>query len=277
MPADTRRAATQLAMIGLTMAGIGAFLFGYLDVEPLVPDRSMRPPAEACPRLDIGPRQCDGIVIQAIARSGVDPAAVVDIELRRPNGQRVEIGGRLVATARLHLADGRSVDQEVWCIGVGGQHRPWCTEDPALELWMGANHDVPCHETARDGAPSVACATPMVLDPAAVAAARPLLIDALDLPLTIGHHDVELGKADLANGFLDEARFALADPAPDGVLIADGVRLEIEPTDPSRPPLGNVYERGLVAGVEEVVAHLRFDVVAAPAGAVLQVRDVVVR
>lgn len=37
MPAATRRAATQLAMIGLTMAGIGAFLllFGYLDVEPL--------------------------------------------------------------------------------------------------------------------------------------------------------------------------------------------------------------------------------------------------
>lgn len=60
-------------------------------------------------------------------------------------------------------------------------------------------------------------------------------------------------------------------------MIPDGVRLEIEPTDPLRPPFGNVYERGLIAGVEEVVAHLRFDVVAAPAGAVLQVRDVVVR
>ena len=38
MPAATRRAATQLAVIGLAMAGIGTvlLLFGYLDVEPLV-------------------------------------------------------------------------------------------------------------------------------------------------------------------------------------------------------------------------------------------------
>lgn len=267
MPAATRRAATQLAVIGLTIAGIGAFLllFGYVDVEPLIRDRSMRPPAEACPRLDIGPRQCDGIVAQAIARSGVDPAAVVDIELGRPNGQRVEIGGMLIATAYLHLADGRSLGQEVWCIGVGGQNQAWCTEDPELELWMGGNHDVP------------ESATPLVLDPEAIAAATPLRIPALDMPLTTGPHRVELGRATLANGYLDEARFSLADPAPDGVVMLDGVHLVIEPVDPSRPPLGNVYERGLVPGVEPVVAYLVFHVVDAPNGAALQVRDVVVR
>lgn len=59
--------------------------------------------------------------------------------------------------------------------------------------------------------------------------------------------------------------------------MLDGVHLVIEPTDQSRPPVGNVYDRGLIPGVEPVVAFLVFNVVDAPAGAVLQVRDVVVR
>jgi hypothetical protein len=48
-------------------------------------------------------------------------------------------------------------------------------------------------------------------------------------------------------------------------------------TDPSRPVFGNVYERGSFPGVEDVVATLIFDVVETPPGAVLPVRDVVVR
>lgn len=258
------RAAPWLTAAGLLVVGLVATLL-FVDVEPVFRDRSMRSPDEACPRMDIGPRRCAGVVTQAIERSKVDPTTVVDIELGRPEGQRVELGGMLVATARLHLRDGRSVDQEVWCIGVGGHNQPWCTEDPELELWMGANHDVPQF------------AMPLVLDAAAVAAARPLRLDALDLALTIGHHDIELGRATLANSYLAEARFSLADPAPDGVVIPEGVRLEIRPTDPSRPPFGSVYDRGLFPGVEAVSAHLVFDVEAAPAGAMLQVRDVVVR
>jgi hypothetical protein len=148
-------------------------------------------------------------------------------------------------------------------------------DDPKLLLWMGANHDVACsgNDPAED--PS-GCATPIVLDPAAVAQARPLRLAAMDIPLTIGHHDIELGRAALPNGYLETARFGLADLAPDGVSIPDGVWLEVTSADPSRPPFGNVYERGIFPGVEEVVATLVFDVVAAPEGAVLQVRDVVV-
>ena len=59
--------------------------------------------------------------------------------------------------------------------------------------------------------------------------------------------------------------------------IPDGIRLEVRPTDPTRPPFGNVYDRGIVPGVEEAEVLLVFDVAAAPDGAVLQVRDVEVR
>lgn len=264
MPSLLVRAIPWLAAAGLLIVAFLA-IFNYIDVKSIFADRSMRPPAEACPRLDIGPRQCEGIVARALALTAVDPASVLGIDLGRPDGQRAEIGRLLVATARLHLTDGRSLDQEVWCIGVGGQNQAWCTEDPMLDLWMGADHDVPMG------------ATPVAPDPEAVAAATPLRIAALDIPLALGDHRVELGRATLANGYLEEARFSLADPAPDGVVLLDGVNLVIEPVDPSRPPLGNVYERGLIPGVEPVIAYLVFDVVAAPAGAVLEVRDVVVR
>ena len=157
MTRPTRQATVFVVALG--SAAVAWFvLFGYVGIEPIFRDRSMRPPDEACPRMDIGPRQCAGIVTQAIERSGVDPAIVVGIGLGRPEGQRVELGGSLVATARLDLADGRSVDQEVWCIGVGGQNQPWCTEDPLIQLWMGANHDVPCDARSTEGAASPACA-----------------------------------------------------------------------------------------------------------------------
>lgn len=264
MPKLLLRALPWLAAAGLLVVALLPILL-FVDVKPLFADRTMRPPAEACPGLDIGPRQCTGVVARAIQLSAIDPATLLSIDLGRPNGPQGGIGGMLIATAYLHLTDGRSLGQEVWCIGVGGQHQAWCTEDPELELWMGGNHDVP------------ELATPIVLDPEAVAAARPLHVASLDIPLAVGPQRIELGHATLANGYLDEARFSLADPAPDGVVLLDGVRIVIEPTDPSRPPLGNVYDRGLIPGVEPVEAYLVFHVVDAPTGAVLQVRDVVVR
>jgi hypothetical protein len=142
-------------------------------------------------------------------------------------------------------------------------------------LIAGANHDVPCTGEDAAGTPE-RCATPIVLDPDAVAQAVPLRVDAIDVPVTVGHHEIELGRASLANGFLDKASFTLADPAPDGVSIPEGVRLVVASTDPGRPQFGNVYERGIFPGVEEVVVSLVFDVVAVPPDTVLQVRDVVV-
>lgn len=261
---------------GVVVLILGVLVLFFVDVESIFRDRAMRAPAEACARLEFSQARCDAVVAQAMAGAGVRPADVANVELGRPDGHTVSLGGELSALARLHLTDGRVIDHEVWCIGVGSQFRAWCVNELQIELHSGANHDVPCTGDDPLGTPE-GCATPITLDPEAVAQARSLLVDAIDIPLTVGHHDVELGLATLPNGFLDVATFTLADLAPDGVNIPAGIQLIVTSTDPGRPPLGNAYERGTFPGVEEVVASLVFDVVDAPPGAVLQVRDVVVR
>jgi hypothetical protein len=271
-----RRVANRAALAVMAVAVLVAAVF-VVPWEPLMRDRAMRAPAEACPRLGFSPRRCDAVIARAIEVAGVRPADVAAVKLGRPGGQTVSLGGTLAAVAELSLADGAVVAQEVWCIGIGGQYRAWCVDDPQVQLVAGANHDVPCSGEQSDAGEPVGCATPIALDPVAVAQARPLLVEMLDVHLTLGPETVEVGHAWLANGFLDEARFTLADLAPDGVSIPDGIALVIAPIDPNRPPFGNVYERGVFPGVEEVVATLEFDVVEAPPGTVLQVRDVVVR
>jgi len=260
---------------GVLVLAVALLVVFFVDVESIFRDRSMRAPAEACPRLEFSQRRCDAVVAQAMAIASLQPVDVSSVELGRPEGRKISLGGELMALARLHLTDGRVVDQEVWCVGVGRDNLGWCVDDPLIELFWGANHDVPCTGEDSTGTPE-GCATPIVLDPDAVAQAVPLRVDAIDIPVTVGHHEVELGRATLPNGYLNEARFGLADPAPDGVSIPDGIRLVVTSTDATRPPLGNVYERGIFPGVEEVVASLVFDVVAVPPDTVLQVRDVVV-
>jgi hypothetical protein len=261
--------------LGLGILLLGVFVVIFVDVEPIFRDRSMRPPADACLRLDFNQRRCDAVVAQAIEGAGVAPADVASVELGRPDGVKRGLSGSLTALARLHLADGRTIDHEVWCVGVSTEYKAWCVDDPRLQLFMGANHDVPCNGD-QDGLFPEGCATPIVLDPEAVAEARPLRVDALDIPIAVGHHEIELGYATLPNGFLERAGFTLADLAPDGVAIPEGIRMVVVSTDPSRPPFENVYDRGTFPGVEEVVASLVFDVDAASPGAVLQVRDVIV-
>jgi hypothetical protein len=253
----------------IAIVAVAALLL-VADFDPLR-DRSMRPPDVACPRLGFNEQRCQAVVAIALQAAHLDADEVVATEIGRPYDPPMSFG-ELVAVVRFHDAQGRSTEREVWCTGVGGEFRAWCSNDPEIELWMGANHDVPC-----GGEPPTGCPTRIVPDPEAVAAARSLSIDALEIPLTVGHHDVVLGRALLANGYLDIATFDLADHAPDGVQIPDGVRLEVVTTDPDRPPIGNVYERGIFPGVEEVEAHLIFDVLSAEPGAVLHVRDVVVR
>lgn len=260
---------------GVLVMALAFLILIFVDVEPILRDRQMRPPADACPRLDLSQRRCDAVVAQAIRGAGVKAADVVTVELGRPEGGKNGLGGYLAALARLRLNDGRIIDHEVWCIGVGSENNAWCVDDPQIQLWSGGNHDVPCAGEDSSGTPED-CATPIMLDPDAMAEAVPLRVDAIDIPVTVGHHEVELGRALLPNGFLDKASFTLADPAPDGVSIPEGIRLVVASTDPSRPPFGNVYERGTFPGTEEVVVSLVFDVAAAPPDTVLQVRDVVV-
>ena len=73
------------------------------------------------------------------------------------------------------------------------------------------------------------------------------------------------------------ARAAIADERPTDFWIDEPIRLELRPSDPTRPAFGNVYERGTIEGVEDATVWLVFDVTEVSPGAVLHLVDVEVR
>jgi hypothetical protein len=116
------------------------------------------------------------------------------------------------------------------------------------------------------------------IKPAAQKRAVPLRLEAQDIPITsTGHLELDMGRAAIPNGVLSEATFTLADIHTRAFLVEDGIRLVIRSLDPSRPPIGNVYAHGWYPGTEDVEVYLVMDVTSVTAGAMLQVRDLVVR
>ena len=86
-----------------------------------------------------------------------------------------------------------------------------------------------------------------------------------------------MGRATLPNGILSDARFTLADVHTRTFQVEDGIRLEVRSLDPSRPPFDNIYTHGWYPGTEDVEVYLVMDVTSFTPGAMLQVRDLVVR
>jgi hypothetical protein len=184
-----------------------------------------------------------------------------------------------VVRVRVNRVNGGSKEQSVFC-GVGGQYTILCTETPEIRIGGptldgGGYRDVPC-----SGENGERCATPLPSpEPKAVAAARPLDVDALDIPIDhVGHYAVEVGRAVLPNGVVSRSRFTLADPTPESfsVVPESGVQLDVRSLDDGAPPFDNYYLRGWHPGTEQVVVTLTFDVTAFSPGAVLQVRSLIV-
>ena len=163
--------------------------------------------------------------------------------------------------------------EPVRCIGIpNGPDDASCWE-PFIGVQSMVNHDVPCPGEPPDGCPS-----PIVPDAAALAAARPLELAVLDIPIDrLGHHEVKIGEVGLPNGYVTTLQAALAEDRPTDFWIDGDVRLELRPADPDRPPFGNVYERGTIEGVEDATVWLVFDVTEVSPGAVLHVVDIEVR
>jgi hypothetical protein len=165
----------------------------------------------------------------------------------------------------------------VFC-GVGGAYSLSCSDDPKVGLGsptMSGYQDVPCNGEA----PENPCATPLPsIEPAAAAAARALEVADLDIPIDhAGSYAIPVGEAVLPNGILSDATFGLADDSPSDVLVSsDGVFLAITSLD-GGPPFDNLYVRGWRPGTERVQATLRFTVEWFEPGAILYVRDLLVR
>jgi len=149
---------------------------------------------------------------------------------------------------------------------------------------MAGYWDVACATTMPNGDRG-GCSTPLPsLDPAAVAAAVPLVVSSLDVPVTkVGPLEIDLGKATLANGVLHEATFHLdgIEPGvqvlPSGLDVSGTIRLVVRSTDASLPAMVNGYVHGWHPGIEVVRAYLVLDVTRFDAGTVLKIRDVLVR
>jgi hypothetical protein len=163
---------------------------------------------------------------------------------------------------------------------------PACMDDPHLvvESVTGPNggyHDVACYgDSPEHPDPPVVCDTPLpTIESEAADAATPLSIATRDVPLDrAGPYEVRLGEATLPNGILTEASFGLVDDWPPGVTITAGTAsIVVRSLEPDGKPFTNYYVHGWRAGTERVEAVLVFTVDRVDPGAVLGIRDVVVR
>jgi hypothetical protein len=139
----------------------------------------------------------------------------------------------------------------------------------------GGYRDVPCPGEPPDG-----CATPLpTLEASAVEAALPLSVGLFPIPIDrVGEYEVSLGKASLPNGVGSEASFGFVDDWPVDVSLKDGTaHIDIRSLEPDAKAFQNYYDHGWRPGVERVEAFLVFHVVWFKPGAVLVIRDVVVR
>jgi hypothetical protein len=225
----------------------------------------------ACEELGFKARQCAAIVDRAAQDAGIKADAVASIDILPPaSDASVTLGGRMIARVRFHPTSGATRIQEVWCIGVGSPDSLVCEADPQIRISARIDHDVPCDAGV--------CATlPPTPRPASVAKARALHVATLDIPVDhVGHYEIDAGPAGLPDGALSERSATLADTRPQDFWTQGDIKLEVRPVLAGRPPVGSVY-RDPFDGVEPVEAFLVFDVYETSPGAVLQVRDIVVR
>jgi hypothetical protein len=241
---------------------------------------------KGCAAFGLSPRRCEAVVATAASNISFDRSTATATSLMADRGCGGDPlsddlvlctrSGSVVAGVRFDRADGTSVLSEVYC-GVGPPTLT-CSETPgiqAVDLHDAGYWDVPCAGEPPDG-----CPKPIPKPTGAAAAVgRELTIEAIAVPVgPVGHREVEIGRAVLVDGIVQEARFSIADQAQVGFLLDPGlVRMELRSTVPGRPPFDNLYQRGTFKGPEEVRVVLVFDVAETGPDAVIHVTDVLVR
>lgn len=232
-------------------------------------------PIVGCEDLEFSAVRCAAVVARA-REQAIPPLRAEDITaatVARPEVDHTSLGSSPIAAVQFALVGGRSADVEVRC-GIPANSDRACNPDAAILVRGGIDHDVPC----AGEAPEHPCATlPPSPRPASIKAAESLNVATLDLPLDhLGRYEILVGIARLPDGVMAERSARLADTRPTTFWIDDGVAIDVRSDISGRPPIGSVY-RDPYDGPEPVKVYLIFDVVELKPGAVLQVRDLVVR
>ena len=218
--------------------------------------------------------RCQALALGAATQLGLGFDEVVAIDVvPNPSPDGIDFAHRTFLEVTLQGGDRKSVI--IGCPGVSGAYVMECMAEPVVPLGYPGGAEGGGGYGYTD-IPENATPFP-ARDPAAVAAAKALEIDRLDVSVTaLGEQTLALGRATLPNGYLTMASFGMADPWPSDVLFGSGIQLEVTPVA-GGAPLRNLYEHGWLPGVEEVDVTLTFDVAWFKPGAAFTVTDVVVR
>jgi hypothetical protein len=249
------------------------------SVEPertQTPEAGVYPYPDGCEAYGYTRRRCDAVVAWATDQLPKNHASIVSIDLLAET-HKVLRAFMFAGAVRFQLADVSRPAFTLLCSPLD-RYSLLCTNTPEIRIQAyGGYSDIPCGREPADSPDD--CATPLPTPiPAVQARARPLTIANLDVSLThTGHYELDLGRALLPNGILTEGTFRLADPTTQSFAVKDSIRLLIEAVDPTHRPFDNLYRHGRYPGTEEVTVSLIFDVTDLEPGAMLQIRDLVVR
>lgn len=208
-------------------------------------------------------------------RDDVDALEIIPDPPPRTDGILETRGGAKPINVRVTLADGTTFDT-MMCGGVpsGPACRDEVTSGPTA-AGLNGYRDVPCAGEPPDGCPS---AVPSIA-PDTLAAAEPIHVAMVEVPIDhVGTYEQVVGEGSLPNGILTEVAYVMADAYPIDITFADGgPYVEIRSLEPDGLPFDNYYRHGWREGVERIQAVLVFEVRRFDPGAVLAIRDVVVR
>jgi hypothetical protein len=236
-----------------------------------------------CDALGFSAVRCRAIVTRA-EQAMVPPVTDEDVAVATvmapvPNG--VSLGSFDVADVRLDLVNKSAANVPVRCRFMSGASDRACSENAKVVVNGGVSHDVPC-PGGNPGGETNPCATPPPSPrPASVASSTPLRVPALDVSLDhLGHYEMFVGNAWLPDGALSERSATIANPRPTTFWINDGVTIEVRPDGPCPGTcpvsIESIYHEPF-DGSQEVRVYLVFEVVEVRPGAVLEVRDILVR
>jgi hypothetical protein len=217
------------------------------------------------------PERCEAMAERVAGDLGVERTAIGGLTILPDRDPDQTYFGARPIYLEIAMADGSVQAAEINCPGISSSYVPSCMDDPALQATSATTNGY--RDTPDDATPLPS------IDPGTAAMATEIHVPRLDIPINaVGRMEIQVGVGALPNGILSEAEFGFVDDWPSDLSIVDAmVSLYVRSLEPGGNGFDNYYLHGWRPGVERVEAVLVFDVGRFEPGAVLSVRDVVVR